>query len=185
MLNVFRNVLNRLKSECLALGYEMLLEADVSGWLFHLFLTQPEVNPQQIHLDTRVCNADGRFDIAVGPLQTMANGRPCIHPQLVAEVKIFPRIGFTDQQHRVHYEHILNDDLPKLGGLDPAIEFRTALIVDGRGYLEGTYQGYNRREYLINRRNEVASGVHVFIVRLVNGNWQIEHEAPETAPNSG
>lgn len=184
MLKTFQKVLEKFKDECLALGYEMLLEADVSGWLFHLLLTQPEVNKQQIHLDTRVCNADGRFDIAIGPLQTIANRRPCINPRLVVEVKIFPRIGFTDQQHRVHYEHILNDDLPKLGRLDSTIELRAALIVDGRGYLGGTYQGYNRHEYLINRRNEGASKVHVFIIGLIDGNWQIGHEAPETAPNS-
>ena len=114
MLNIFRKVIQRFKDECLALGYEMLLEADVCGWLFHLLLTQTEVNPEQIHLDTRVFNADGRFDIAIGSLHTGPNGRPCIQPQLIVEVKIFPRIGFTDQQHRVHYEHVLNDDLPKL-----------------------------------------------------------------------
>ena len=181
IIGVFRKVLERLQSECFASGYEMLLEADVSGWLFHFFLTQPEIKRQQIHLDTRVCSADGRFDIAVGPLQTPANARPCIQPQIVVEVKIFPRIGFTDQQQRVHYEHIINDDLPKLGRLGPAIELRTALVVDGRGYLAGTYQGHNRREYLINRRNEVAAGAHVFMVRLADGDWQIEHEAPETA----
>ncbi|MDH4138665.1 MAG: hypothetical protein OEW09_18405 [Anaerolineae bacterium] len=178
MLNMVQTVLERLKTECLALGYEMLLEADVVGWLFHLFLTQPEISLQQIHLDTRVCNADGRFDIAIGPLQSR-NGRPCITPQVVVEVKIFPRIGFTDQQHRVHYVHILNDDLPKLGGLDPAIELRTALILDGREYLKGTYQGHDRHKYLINRRNEVASGVHVFIVSLADGSWRIKHEVPE------
>jgi len=183
MLNIFQNALQRLKSECLALGYEMLLEADVSGWLFHLLLTQPEVKPQQIHLDTRVCNSDGFFDIAIGPIHTVPNGRPCVQPQLVVEVKIFPRIGFNDQQHRVHYKHILDDDLPKLGGLDSTIELRAALIVDGRRYLEGSYQGYNRHEYLIKRRNEVASGTHVFIICLTDNDWQIEHEPPETANN--
>lgn len=175
MLNVLQNILQRLKNECLASGYEILLEADVSGWLFHLLLTQPEVNPQHIHLDTRVCNADGRFDIAIGPVHTGANGRPCIRPKFVVEVKIFPRIGFTDQQHRVHYKHILNDDLPKLSRLDSAIGLRAALIVDGRGYLEGTYHGHNRRDYLISRRNQIAPGVHLFIVHLADGNWQIEH----------
>lgn len=178
MLNMFQNVLQRFVNEGLELGYEVLLEADVSGWLFHLLLTQPEVNPQQIHLATRVCNSNGRFDIAIGPVHTGLNRRPCIQPQLVVEMKIFPRIGFTDQQQRVHYEHVLNDDLPKLGGLDPDIELRSALIVDGRGYLEGTYQNYNRREYLINKRNEIASRIHVFIIRLVDGNWQVEYEAP-------
>jgi hypothetical protein len=176
----------RLINECLSKGYEVTLEADVSGWLFHLFLTQPEINLQQIRLNTRVCNVNRLFfDIAIGPLQIIANRRPCINPQLVVEIKIFPRIGFTNQQCSVHYKHILNDDLPKLGRLDRAIKLRTALIIDGRGYLEGAYKGYNRREYLINRRNEVASGVHVFIVSLSDGKWQIKHEAPETAYSSG
>lgn len=175
MLNVLQKVVQRFKDECLALGYEMLLEADVCGWLFHLLLTQPKVNPQQIHLDTRVCNAKGRFDIAIGPLQTGAKGRPCVKPQFVLEVKIFPRLGFTAQQHRVHYEHILNVDLPKLGRLDSTIELRASLVLDGRGYLEGIYQGYNRRDYLINKRNQVASGVHMFIIRLTDGDWHIDH----------
>lgn len=178
MLNTFKNVLQRLKNDCLASGYEMLLEADVSGWLFHLLLTQPEVNPQQIHLDTRICNADGRFDIVIGPVHMGADKRPCIEPQLVAEVKIFPRIGFTGPQHRVHYEYILNEDLPKLGRLNPTSQLCTALIMDGRGYLQGTYQGYNRREYLIKRRNDIAPAAHIFILHLTDNNWQIEHKPP-------
>jgi len=104
--------------------------------------------------------------------------RPCVQPQLVAELKIFPRIGFTDQAHRVHYKHILNDDIPKLGRLNPAIQLRTALIVDGRGYLQGTYQGYNRWDYLIKKRNDIASGVHVFMMHFADNNWHIEHELP-------
>ena len=175
MLNVFEKTIKRLKDECLKSGYEMLLEADVSGWLFHLLLTEPEVNPLQIHLDTRVYKADGRFDIAVGPLHQGSNGRPCIQPEIVVEVKIFPRIGFTDQQHRVHYEHVLNDDLQKLGRLDPAIGLRAALILDGRGYLKGTYQGHSRGEYLISRRDQIAPGVHIYIIRFAEGNWQIQH----------
>lgn len=178
MLNMLLEVLQRLKNEGLAKGYEMILEADVCGWLFHLLLTQPEINPQQIHLDTRVCNSDGHFDIAIGPLQTTVVERPCIQPELVIEVKIFPRIGFDDQQHRVHYEHVLNDDLPKLGRLDSAIGLRAAFIVDGRGYLNGIYQGHNIREYLVNRRNEIAPGVHLLMMRLNEENWQIDHETP-------
>lgn len=179
MLNTFKNVLQRFKNECLASGYEMLLEADVSGWLFHLLVTQPEINPQQIHLDTRICNVDGRFDVAIGPLRIGVNERPCIQPQLVVEIKIFPRIGFTSQQHRVHYEHILNDDFPKLGKLNSAIELRMALIVDGQGYLQGIYQGHNRQEYLIKKRNDITPRAHVFILYLTENNWQIKHIPPK------
>jgi hypothetical protein len=176
MLNVLQKATQQLKDEWQALGYEILMEADVVGWLFHFLVTQPEVQ-QEVHLDTRVCNAKGRFDLAIGPIKTRAN-KPCIQPKCVIEVKIFPRIGVTEQQHRVHYKHILDDDLLKLSELDPTIEFCAMLMVDGRGYLEGTYQDNNRKEYLIRRRNQIAPRVHVFIIRLVDGSWQDEHSAP-------
>lgn len=178
MLGVFQNILERLRDECLAQGYEMLLEADVSGWLFHLLLTQPGINSHQIHSDTRVCSASGRYDIVVGPVETGPKGRPCIQPRLVVEIKLFPRMGFTDQQHRVHYLQIIDRDLPKLGSLDSSIELSTAFVVDGTEYLGGTYQGWNRREYLLKKRDEVAADAHVFIVRRVNDNWQVEHASP-------
>lgn len=178
MLDVLQRVIERFRNECLVLHYEVILEADVSGWLFYLLMMEVEVNPRELHLDTRVCAADGRYDVAVGPLRTGADGRPCVQPQLVIEVKIFPRLGFTDQQHRVHYEHVLNDDLPKLGRLDPAVAVRAALVVDGRGYLKGTYHGQNRREHLLSVRNRVAPGAHVFMMRLADGGWGVEHEAP-------
>lgn len=178
MLNSLRQVLQRFRDECLELGYEMLLEADVSGWLFHFLVGQPGIDPKQIHLDTRVYNAKGRFDIAIGPPRIGEKGRPHVNPKSVLEVKIFPRFGFTDQQHRVHYEHILNDDLRKLGELDPEIGHRAALVVDGRGYLRGKYKERNRREYMIERRNQIASGVHLFILHLTDGHWQIDHVPP-------
>ncbi len=177
MLNVLRNVLVRLRSECLASGYEVLLEADVSGWLFHLLLTQPEIQAEQIHFDTRVCGADARkrFDVVIGGVQAQLHGRPCIEPQLVVEVKVFPRIGFTHQQHRVHYEHVLGSDLRKLGGLAAVAGLCASLIVDGAGYLEGTYQGHNRRAHMIETRDRVAPEAHVFMARLAGGTWQLEH----------
>lgn len=178
MLNLFQKVLHRFKDEALASGYEMLLEADVSGWLFHLLLTQPGITPQQIHLDTRICNADGRFDIAIGPLHSPSNERPCIQPQAVVEVKAFPRIGFTAAQHRVHYVSVLKKDLPKLGAFDPSIELCAAILLDGAGYLEGKYHNHNRREFLIRQRDKVAPRAHLFIVRLTGQTWQVEHEAP-------
>jgi len=181
MLNVLQKVIQQFKDGCLEQGCEMLLEADVCGWLFHLFLMEPEIKPEQIHLDTRVCNAEGRFDIAIGPFQTGAKGRPCIKPQIVVEVKIFPRIGFTDQQHRVHYEHVLDDDLRKLGELPTTIGLRAALIVDGRGYLKGNYENRNRKEFMIERRNRIASGVNLFIIHLADGHWHIERHPAITS----
>lgn len=183
MLETFKKVIDRFKNDCLLAGYEPLLEADVSAWFFHLFVTSSELNPAEVHLDTRVYNADGRFDIALGPLRIGASGRPCVDAHSVIEVKIFPRIGFTNQQHRVHYEHILNDDLRKLGTLKPSIGLYSTLIFDGRRYLEGSYKGKNRREHLINRRNQIAPLAHIFIIRPEGSNWYIDHQPPGTAAN--
>jgi len=177
MLSVFQNVLRSFVAESLEKGYEMLLEADVMGWIFHILLTQPSISPGEVHLSTRVLHSTGFFDLVIGQIQTLEAGRPCIRPELVVEAKIFPRIGFTDQQHRVHFEHILNDDLRKLGTLSREIKL-TELIVDGRGYLSGTYRDQNRLKYLINKRDEVAPSVHLFIIHRVEGRWKIAHEAP-------
>ncbi len=184
MLEIFKKVIDRFKDDCLVAGYEPLLEADISGWLFHLFLTSSELDSTEVHLDTRVCNADGRFDIAIGPMNIGASERPCVKAHSVIEVKIFPRIGFTDQQHRVHYEHILNDDLRKLGTLKPSTGFYSALIFDGRRYLEGSYKGKNRRKYLINRRDQIAPSAHIFIIHPEGSSWYIDHEPPMIPANS-
>lgn len=180
MLGTFQRILDRFRNECLASGYLALLEADVSGWLFHLFLIDPTVKAD-VHLDTRVCNSDGRFDLVVGELQFPETERPCISPQLVVEIKLFPKIGFTGSQNDRHYKEVLERDIPKLGKLKTAIECRATLIVDGCGYLEGPYQTRNRRKQLISHRDKVAPGVHIFIVRLHNDNWLVEHESPTAA----
>ena len=94
MLNTFCRVLLRLKGACTN-HYEMLLEADVCGLLFYLLLTEPEIESREVHLDTRVDNyGDGRPDVAVGPIEVVEEGRPCVKPKLLVEVKLFPERGF-------------------------------------------------------------------------------------------
>lgn len=176
MLNVLQRALQQFKEECLELGCEMLLEADVCGWLFHFLIKQPDVKADKVHLDTRVCNAEGRFDIVIGTLGSGADGRPCVSPEFVIEIKIFPRLGFTEQQHRVHYEHILKDDLRKLGEIEPTTGLRASVIFDARGYLHGNYYNRNRRDFMIERRNQIATGVHLFIIQMSDDGWKIDHE---------
>ena len=175
MFSVFQAVVERLREECLVNGYEALLDADVSGWLFHLLVTQSGVDPLQVHLDARVSGANGFYDVVIGPLATGIYEKPCTKPELVVEVKLFPRIGFTDQQHRVHYEHVIKDDLRKLAVLGKTVGFRAALLVDGYGYLTGTYSRQNRRDFLVAVRDEIAAGVHLCILQLCDGSWRIEH----------
>ncbi len=174
MLKTLTNILSQLCNECNSKQYDFILEADASGWLFHLFLSDPTINPNQVHLDTRVAGAKGRYDLAIGPITSNA-ARPSISPQLVVEVKIFPTVGFTDQQHRVHYEHVLEDDLRKMGQLSSSIECRAEVLIDGYDYLSGQYSKQNRLQYLIGVRDKVAAGVHIFLITSNNGTWQHQH----------
>jgi len=184
MLETFKIILKRFKEEGLMMGYEMLLEADACGWLFHLLLMQPGINKKEIHLDTRVCETRGRFDLVIGPInKTPMRGRPCVNPRFVVEVKLFPRIGFTGQQYKKRYERIINEDLPKLGKLDLPVS--ASLIIDGCRYLEGTYEGCNRYDYLVKIRNKIAPKAHIFMIHLIDDdNWRIDHKAPETDKKS-
>lgn len=175
MLSLFQSVLQRLKDECLDFGYEFILEADACGWLFHILLSQPGIDMKQVHLDTRVNIKNQQVDLAVGSLYVAENQRLLVQPQAVMEVKLFPRIGFDQSQHSVHYKEILERDLPKLGQLDSSIEFRSALIIDGIRYMAGTYKGVNRRAHIVERRNQIAPGVHLFMFNLNNTNWEIQH----------
>jgi len=63
--------------------------------------------------------------------------RPAIVPRLVLEFKAFP-IGFTPQQHSVHFRHVL-EDLGKLKEIASACaDGRGIVLFDGDGYLTET-----------------------------------------------
>lgn len=113
-----------------------ILESDVVAFMYHLSISHFE-DASQIHLETRVCQiVDKKFDFVVGAVN-FEFGRPCIdRPELVAEVKAFP-YGFTDQQHRVHYYHVIDDDLPKLQSLKRFVDLRYMILFDEDDYLRG------------------------------------------------
>lgn len=84
---------------------------------------------------------------------------------------MFPN-GFTDQQHRVRFEHILKDDLRKLGSLNRKI-IRVELIFDEVNYLNGQYHGQNRRDVIVATRDQEAQGVNLVFARKINGDWEV------------
>ena len=175
MLTMLETVLRSMCSEFTQHDYHFLVEADVCGWLFHLLLLEPSVTANQVHLDTRVRGAmkNAKYDVAIGPVSDDGD-RPCVDPVLVIEVKLFPETGFTDQANRVHYEHVLNDDLIKLALLAGAVPDRVELLVDGCEYLRGRYAGQQRLEYLTLARDQVAPGVQILLLRLQNDEWVVE-----------
>ena len=138
-------------------------------------MNQTDIEKNELHLDTRIKNSNERVDLAIGNLKMNEGGRPYVEPRMVVEVKLFPTNGFTAAQHSEHYNQILKRDLPKLARIDSLIEFRVALIVDGNGYLNGNYKGHNRLDFLVERRNQIARGVCVCILSLINSKWDINY----------
>lgn len=180
-LHALQDALHKFVDECLNAGHEVLMEADAVGWVFHALLTQPGVDPRQLHLEAHV-NAEGleraRFDIALGHVKWMPGEKPFIQARLVAELKLFPKKGASSQQHRRHYVSVLEDDLPKLGGLTRGKAHTVMLLVDGQNYLGGYYRKEVRREVLVRKRNQVAPNTHLFIVHQEEGGWRMHHLPP-------
>ena len=155
--------------------YCPILEADLSGFLYHLILSKGICSPARIHLDTRVVEStskNNRFDVVIGELARRQDDRPAVSPEVVIEIKMFP-YGFTDQQHRVHFEHVLNDDLRKLASVKGENLARIEFLFDQVDYLDGTYSGRLRRDVLLARRAETAAGVNFLLAQRKAENWEV------------
>jgi hypothetical protein len=119
-----------------------LLEADVVAQLYHVLLLDGYVSLGLIHLDTRVINAgNDKIDIVLGPVTIRSSPKPFVIPTTSIEVKMFPK-AMTAQQHRVHFEHVINDDLRKLASVESAL--KCEIIFDEANYFLGKYEGKNR-----------------------------------------
>lgn len=176
-LILVKRVINQLDEQCHRHNYEFLLEADISGWIFHLFLLQPEIVKNNIHIDTRIPNSDRRFDIVIGTINKNAVERPFVLPDIAIEIKVFPK-GFTYGQHRVHYEQILCDDLLKLNTITSPHILLIELILDSDRFLDGKYHGENKIIHIVNVRNRVSPRTHLFFVRILPETWQVIHKPP-------
>ena len=114
------------------------LEADWVGYLYHLAVN--ELPDWEVHLSARVCghSIDEKFDFVVGQASKTLDGRPCVQPSLVAEIKCFVK-GFTPQQNQVHLGEVLDRDLPKLHSLSGLkLELNKYLVLfDEVDYLQG------------------------------------------------
>ncbi len=178
MIDVLHYAIRKLATDRLNGGYEALLEADISGWLFHYILTAPDVDANKLHLDARVVGVNGFIDLVSGPVDYDAEKKPAIGPRLAVEMKLFPRVGFTPQQHRVHFEHVINDDLRKLGCIRLPSCSCAQLLVDGKGYLRALYGKANRLDVVTRQRDRVAPHADLFVLHLSGGVWRVVHKPP-------
>lgn len=187
MIDLLSDAIRALAADRLSQGYEALLEADISSWLCHYLQAEASIESNELHFSARVVGVKGFVDLALGPVDYEAERRPAVRPRLALEIKLLPRSGFTPQQHRVHLEHVLEDDLSKLGRIRAPCCTCAELLVDGADYLDGLYGGVNRLEVIIRQRNKVGPHVHLFVLRLSGGLWQVVHKPPtqETTPEKG
>ena len=169
-MGIINNAFNELCLTANRNNYEFLLEADLCGWLFHKIINELDEN-NQLHLDTRVNHSNEKYDIVIGNINYPDDGRPYIIPSFVAEVKIFPKFGFTQQQHNVHFHHIINDDLQKLNNVNSAA-LKIMAIMDGKNFLEGRCDNINRLEYLKNKRDKITPKIKIYLLKQEENIWQ-------------
>ena len=160
--------------------FSPILEADVVGFLYHLLISNCGVSPAQLHLDTRVSGArlKDKYDLAIGKVvKRKQDNLLCIFPEFIIEAKLFP-IEFSNQQHREHFLHVLEDDLQKLGRISSSytnvqtIEF----LYDEKDYLSGKYKKQNRLKFLLNQRALIAPTAKIILARKpkTKSNWLVQ-----------
>jgi hypothetical protein len=162
-----------------------LLEADFAGYLYHLLVTDCGGDARFIHLETRLARSGSRakFDLVIGRVLTTTDQResvldsagfpedarrfvlsktslpifrPGVLPMIVLEFKGFP-VGFTFQQHAVHFKEAL-DDLSKLKTVaDVCPHGRGVVLFDGDGYLG------NRIGALLEKRSAEDGRIRVYV----------------------
>lgn len=163
-LKAIAEVMDNLCSRYNSGEFVPLLEADIAGYLYHVLPTQKLIDLVRIHLDSRAIGAERnqKFDIVLGPIEIREDGRPAVRAQVVIEIKSFPR-GFTDPQHRVHFEHVLNNDLPKLSRVPCPL--KVEVLFDEVGYLKGLYQGKRRVEVIIEKRRTYDANINILLTQ--------------------
>jgi hypothetical protein len=171
-LNI-NEVIANLLDEWNTKNYQPLLEADVSAWIFHFMLMSNTRNINSIHLESRIPNLQNkRFDIAAGKVQRNEKGRPYIEPELIIEIKLFPRMGFTSEQNGVHFKEIINRDIEKLSVYSNTDRVSAySMIVDGSNYLNGTYKKVNRLKVIREMRDDKAPSLKLCIISFQDGKW--------------
>jgi len=145
--------------------FDPILESDIVGYLYHLWISLFG-SPDTVHLNTRLCESLKRkFDFVVGNVN-IEESRPCVkNPELVVEVKVFPR-GMSSPQHREHWRKVVEKDIPKLAKLRTSLKKRYLLLFDEADYLKGQYRAskMSKMDYIKKvRENEDEK---IFIINM-------------------
>ncbi len=95
-------------------------------------------------------------------------------PSLVVQIKVFPRWGFTTQQHGKRFKRVLEDDLPSFDLVTKRYPtaMRCEVLADFcvrprlQGYLSGICRKRPRTDWLI--KEAAHRGVHIAWLRSVD-----------------
>jgi hypothetical protein len=148
-------------------GYTVLLESDVVGLMMHFCLSDPEIENNQVHIDTRIKQSkkdSQKIDLAIGEICKQAETRPRVDANAIYEFKSIPESGFNDKQKRIRFGKILEDIL-KIQELKLAIS-RWIVVYDGVGYFDE-----ERRGQIIEFRDKNDEGIEIVFVQKENDNW--------------
>ena len=164
LLKILEQLLEKLSEDYNNKVFAPILEADIVGYLYHLWIEHFK-SAKNIHLDTRICiSTNEKFDLVIGSLDYHSK-RPCISkPEFIIEFKTFP-IGFSDPQHRVHYHHVIDDDIPKLTKIKQPLKGRFILLFDEDDYLKGLDRTNNTSR--LNRIKRVRNE-HDPLIQIIN-----------------
>jgi hypothetical protein len=146
-------------------GYQILVEADFVGLMFHLFCNDAK-NKNNIHIDGRVSNAvddKEKVDIIIGEIEILDFRRPSINPQLIIEAKALP-YGFTNSQYKKRIKYI-HDDIAKISKYRLQVP-RFIIIYDFSNYLQN-----NVINEFIRQRNEQDPGLVFYIITKHVNDW--------------
>ncbi len=171
-----------------------LLEADIAGYLYYLYILGAGGDASRLHLDTRLYGAaeNDKFDFVVGSVLTATEQQTAmmkvvkdrgsegerrvvasksfaaqLRPLIHAEMVVEFKLfapGFTPQQNREHLRQA-HDDIVRLHSL---AEFypdrRGVLLVDTRNYVNKV-----RRQDLVRTRGEDDEKLRIYLCDLAEG----------------
>jgi hypothetical protein len=177
--NHFEDALSKLCDAWNSEHFVPLLEADVAGYLYHVFLEQFAGDARRWHLDTRLkgAKANDKFDLVYGPVLSAAQQRDEIlrlshsqfsetdrkvissnrflaklRPVVVGSFVVEIKLfatGFDLPQQNVHFGHALGD-IARLETLaNVCPDGRAVLLVDAESYLKP-----ERRKRIVETRSD-------------------------------
>ena len=110
-------------------AFDPHVEADIAGYIYHLWIREHREDSKWLHLEARLNLQDRprwHSDLVYGKPDRNGRDRPYVVPQLVVEIKSF--CGFTRDQFSPRKKSLC-EDIEFLGGNELGQDVKRALVV--------------------------------------------------------